>query len=494
MMEEISTRKMMQSLKKAAPLPVLFFRRNSQPSACLLNILLLVFAFFSFTSCTPKTARVALPLDAPEAFSRSGDIEAPQRWWTAFEDQELNTMVSYALDSNFNLMTAWQRFRAAEAVVDRESSYLLPDIEASLQGATNYPQPDFVGGENLRFGLSTAYELDLWGRISSRIDAERYRAEASFFDYQAAAISLSAEITRTWYQLIAAWQQLEVVEEQLETNEKILSLIRARFGSGQIRGVDILRQQQLLESSREQKILIEANIQTLEHQLAVLLGIPPQNEPSYFPDTLPALPPLPETGIPAELVQRRPDVQEAFFLLKAADREVAAAISDQYPRFAISGGISVRANNAQDLFQDWAYSLAGNLLAPLFYGGRLSAEVDRTEAVKEQLLYEYGQRVLVAFQEVEDALVLERKQAERIAVLAEQLQLAEKTYGQLRIEYFNGLREYLDVLTALNQEQQLRRNLISARLNLLEYRIALYRALAGGFDTERTIEEEPEEG
>lgn len=458
----------------------IFYIRHST----ILAALLLSYAFLFLTGCTPRVSRDSLPLDPPEAFSYSGQQQAPERWWTAFEDQKLDRVVSQALDSNFNLMVAWQRFQAAGAVAEREASFLLPDVEASLQSGLNHPQPDFVGGENLRFGLSSVYELDLWGRIRSRVEAERYRAEASFFDYQAAGISLSAEVARSWYQLMAAWQQLQIIEEQIATNEKILRLIRARFGSGQIRGVDILRQKRLLESTREQKIVAEARIRTLENQLAVLTGRLPQEEVAYTPLSLPELPPLPQTGVPAALVRRRPDVQVAFLLLQAADQEVASAISSQYPRFTISGSVSVRANTVEALFQDWAYSLIGNLTAPLFYGGRLRAEVDRTEAVKQQRLFEWGQTVLVAFQEVEDALILERKQQEAIAVLEEQLLLAEQVYLQLRVEYFNGMADYLDVLIALDQEQQLRRNLVSAKLNLLEYRIALYRALAGGLEEE----------
>ncbi|WP_017732182.1 TolC family protein [Nafulsella turpanensis] len=490
-MEEHSTPKKKQNIP-ADNQAFTFLHHPSFPACSASRLLLPVFFLLSLIACTPETSKVALPLEPPEAFSLSGESEAPERWWRTFNDPELNTMLSHALDSNFSLMIAWQRFKAAEAVVDRESSYLFPDIEASLQGGTSYPQPDFVGGENIRFGLSSAYEADIWGRIRARIEAEEFRAEASFFDYRAAAVSLSAEVAQTWYQLLATWQQLEIVERQIETNEKILELIRARFGSGMVRGVDILRQEQLLEAGREQLILLESRIEVLEHQLTVLLGLPPTDEMDYLPDTLPALPPLPATGIPAELIQRRPDVQVAFLLLKAADREVAAAISDQYPRFSISGAVSARANSAEALFQDWAYSLAGNLLAPLFYGGRLSAEVERSRAVKEQLLYEYGQTVLFALQEVEDALVLERKQQERIEVLIEQLELAEQTYEQLQIEYFNGLRDYLDVLTALDQEQELRRNLVSAKLALIEYRIALYQALSGGFETEREPEDEPD--
>ena len=488
-MKDHPIRKRRQAKLIADQLPA-HFPPSSSPATFF--ILLLCSLLLILAACTPKTSKVALPLDPPEAFSLSGDVAAPERWWTAFEDTTLNSMVSHAIDSNFSLKIAWQRFEAAEAIVDRESSYLFPDIEASLQGGTSYPQPDFVGGENLRFGLSSAYEADIWGRFRSRIEAEEFRAEASFYDYRAAAVSLSAEISQIWYQLLANWQQLIIVEQQIETNEKILDLIRARFGSGMVRGVDILRQEQLVEAGREQLILLESRVEVLEHQLAVLLGLPPEYELDYLPDSLPALPPLPATGIPAELVQRRPDVQVAFLLLKAADREVAAAISDQYPRFSISGDISARANSAEALFQDWAYSLAGNLLAPLFYGGRLRAEVERSKAVKEQLLYEYGQTVLFALQEVEDALVLERKQRERIAVLKKQLSLAEQTYEQLQIEYFNGLRDYLDILTALDQEQQLRHDLVEAKLELLEYRIALYEALAGGFETERELEEELE--
>ena len=106
--------------------------------------------------------------------------------------------------------------------------------------------------------------------------------------------------------------------------------------------------------------------------------------------------------------------------------------------------------------------------------------------MKDQLLYEYGQTVLIAFREVEDALVQERQQQERLRVLQEQVTLAQQTYRQLRIEYFNGLSDYLAVLTATNQEQQLQRDLLSAQLTLLEYRIDLYRALAGGFSSEET--------
>jgi len=450
-----------------------------------LSIILLTAAAVLFDCCAPKVTDSILPLDPPERFSNTGQQELPQKWWTSFEDESLNDLVQIALDSNFNLLAAWQRFQAAQALADRESSFLLPDVEAFFTAGRSIPEPDFRGGENQQIGMSANYEVDLWGRIRSQVQAERYRTDATQADYRAAAISLSAEITRAWYQLMAARRQQDLAQQQVETNENILKLIVARFGSGQIRGVDILRQKQLVEATRGQLISVESQIQVLENQMAVLIGEPPQEAIIYSPDTLPALPPLPATGIPVELIRRRPDVQSAFFRLQAADRELASAISARYPRLSINLSASARSNELDDVFRNWAYSLGGNLVAPLFYGGRISAEINRTEAVKQQLLYEYGQTVLVALQEVEDALIQEQKQLERIEVLREQVKLAQQAYQQLRVEYLNGLSDYLAVLAAANQEQQLQRDLISAKLDLIDFRVGLYRALAGGIDAGR---------
>ena len=450
---------------------------------------LVIFALFgvaliSFSACTPQTKSVSVPVDTTRAFSEGGNAVVSDRWWDAFENERLSKLVDSALSTNFGLQNTWQRLRAAQAVVERESSSFFPTLDASAGGELSQYQTEFVQNQQLRLGLSSSYEVDLWGRIRSRVEASRYRARATRADYQTAALSLAAEVSRTWFQLSEAQRQLEVVRAQVATNEKVLSLLKARFGRGQIRSVDILRQQQLLEATREQETAAEARLQSLKHQLAVLLGQPPQQEVEVSTDSLPGLPALPETGLPTQLVRRRPDIRSAFNRLQAADREVAAAISNRYPRLSITASASTAADNANQLFQDWARSVAGNLLAPLFYGGQLQAEVDRTQAVKQQRLYEYGQTVLTAFREVENALMREKKQKETIQSIRRQLSLARQAYEQLRLEYFNGMSGYLDVLTALEEMQQLRRDLLTAQRRLLEYRVSLYRSLAGGVEME----------
>ncbi|MFA0964524.1 efflux transporter outer membrane subunit [Roseivirga sp. BDSF3-8] len=444
---------------------------------------------FIIAACAPKPVQKDVPAEVPEAFSLSGEATMPDRWWQAFGDQRLNALVDTSLQDNLNLLTAYARLEAAEAVVRRESSSLFPQVDAGAQGGISRPEPDFVGGENVRLGFNAAYELDLWGRIRASRDAEIYRARATLQDFRTASLSLTAEVVRTWFQLQAAWTQLRLAEDQIANNEKILELIAARFRSGMVRGVDLLRQRQLLESTRDLAVRAESRVAVLEHRLAILLGRPPRQPIAYEPDTLPSPPPLPETGLPAELVTRRPDIRQAYAQLQAADRDVAVAVTAQYPRFTITTSLQARSNNFENLFNNWAYSLGGNLLAPLFYGGRLSAEVDRTEAVMNQQLNQYGQAVLVAFREVEDALVQEQKQKERIEIILKQVELSRRAYEQLQVEYIYGFSDYLDVLTAQNTEQQLRRDLVEARLALLEFRIALYRALAGGFETRIESEE-----
>ena len=419
----------------------------------------------------------------PEAFSNSGSLGVPDRWWTVFQDAQLNALVDRALESNFNLRTAWQRLREARAIVARESASMFPDLEGVSNGEVSGGESG--SEERLRLGLASSYEVDLWGRIRSSVEAEQYRANATRADYQAAALTLSAEVALAWYRLVEARGQLELLQEQIDANQKTLRLLRSRFANGQVRAVDVIRQRQLLESTREQKSVIRSRLQVLQHQLAVLLGRPPQTEVPSAREDLPDIPAFPDTGIPAQLVRRRPDVKSAYHRLQAADRELAAAISNQYPRLNLTASLSTVSESASHLFEAWARSFSGDLTAPLLDAGRRAAEVDRTEARRKLRLLEYGQAVLSAFQEVEDALVQEKGQIDRIRSLERQVRLAEESSEQLRSEYYNGAADFIDVLTALTEEQQLRRDLLEARLLRLEYRIGLYRSLAGGFPIDR---------
>ncbi|WP_245583703.1 efflux transporter outer membrane subunit [Salinimicrobium xinjiangense] len=442
----------------------------------------MILLFTVFPSCTPKLSPVEIPVEEPQNFSNSGEDLLPDKWWTSFNDPVLDSLVKKGLEENLSLAGNLEAYYAALARVQRENSSLFPQVDVFSGITSRKAQTDFSEDFEYRTGFSASYEIDLWGRIRAGIQAEKYTADAIFRDYQAAAMTISAEIATTWYQLVTARRQLELIDEQIQTNEDIVKLIRARFAGGQIRAVDILRQEQLLESTRNQKIIYETDLGILENRLAILLGRPPQNIENFEQGILPPLPSPPATGLPMELVRRRPDIQRDYNLLLAADRDMAFAVRSKFPVISLEATGQFRAGNFDNLFENWAYTLAGNLFTPLFYGGRLSAEVDHARAVKNQRLYEYGQTVLLAFQEVENSLLRERKQAERLVVLERQLDLAQKTSRQLRISFLNGMSNYLDVLLALDQQQQLERELLERKQEQLEIRIGLYRALAGAFE------------
>lgn len=429
---------------------------------------------------TPDVPR-ELPCRSLLPFSPSGEIDMPDRWWTAFGDPALDRQVDEALGGSFTLAIALQRLRAARALERREASDLFLFVNGFIDIDSNFgPGRDRA---SVAWGLDAAYEVDLWGRIQSRVEAERLRADATHADYHAVALTLAAEVARTWFSLIEVHAQLELLGEQVETNRTGLKAQELRFGRGFVRSADVLRQRQLVESTLEQEVVARARIEVLEHQLAVLLGQLPQTA-SFAPGAeLPPLPPLPYAGLPSELLIRRPDVRRDYLAFVAADRDLASAISAQYPRINLTGSVFNLAESPETLFRDWFVSIAGQMIAPLLDGGQRRAEVDRTNAVVGQRFYEYGQTMLNAFREVEDSLALERYQVERLERLDAQVHLAQQAAGQLRDQYLIGDADYLDVLSAIQSQQRLQRELLSARLDLVLIRIGLYLALAGDFDT-----------
>ncbi len=441
---------------------------------------LVVWLLVGLAGCANRGVTPDLSLQALAPFSSSGQVEMPDRWWTAFDDPSLNRYVEQSLGGNFTLATALDRLRAARALVRREASDLFPDVDGIISTDTALGKgPDRT---SIAWGLDAAYQVDLWGQIQSRVEAEQFRADATEADYHAVALSLAAEVARTWFALIESHAQLALLDQQIETNRTGLKAQELRFGRGFVRSADVLRQRQLVESTLQQAVVVQGRIEVLEHQFAVLLGQLPQ-EARYEPGAdLPGLPPLPDAGLPSELLMRRPDVRRDYLALMAADSDLASAISAQYPRISLTGSAINFAEHPETLFRDWFVSLGSQLIAPLLDGGQRRAEVDRTAALVGQRFNEYQQTMLNAFREVEDSLALERYQIQQIDRLNAQVSLAQQASDQLVRQYFIGEADYLDVLSSIQAEQRLQRESLSARLELILIRIGLYLALAGDFD------------
>lgn len=442
---------------------------------------LLTGLLLGFWGCAKHEPIVTLPIPSASPFSSSGQVEMPELWWSEFDDSALNDQIGRSLGGSYTLDAAVARLRAAQALARREASDFWPDVNG-FGDFESFLRTDGPNESVLALGLDMTYPVDLWGQIESRVDAERLRSSATQKDYQTVALALAAEIAGTWFSLIEARAQLELLNEQLETNLKGLEYQEAQFAVRQNLAADVLRQRQLVESTREQLVVAQARVDVLEHQLAVLEGRSPQDASYVTGNELPALPPLPDTGLPSELLMRRPDVRRDFLALAAADRDLAAAVSDQYPRLSLTASVVTATEHPENLFREWVASIGSQMIAPLIDGGQRRAEVDRRNALVRQRFDEYCQTVLVAYQEVEDALTREHYQLARLERLNAQLELARRTSPQLLEYNITGEADYLDYLSAVTAEQRLQRETLSARLDLVLNRIALYLALAGDFE------------
>ena len=347
-------------------------------------------------------------VDAPKAFSDSGTGAPVDDWWTRFGDPRLDRHVERALESNRELESIWHAFREAAAVARGAGAAQRPMLDLFLDGTT-IRSTEGSDVEQTAVGAALAYEVDLWGRLEADRRADVLEAWASLDDYHTAVVSLTAEVARTWYRLLEAELQVAVLDDQIVANEKILSLIEPRVAAQQLRSVDLLRQETLIESRREARIEAETDAQVLRNQLAVLTGRPPGGTEADEDPALADLPPLP--------ADRRPDRERA----PAPRRE-----GGRLPRHGGRPGARRRparplpapepggqtAGSAAGIFEGFVTRFAGGLLAPCSTEDAGPPRSTAPARNRDRLRAEYAQTILVAFREVEDALVDREPRAE----------------------------------------------------------------------------------
>jgi NodT family efflux transporter outer membrane factor (OMF) lipoprotein len=440
------------------------------------------------SGCSSSKKRAFEPgFELPPEFSAHGVEHIPEHWWESFNDTQLNAIIEETLANNFTIRAAWDRLTQAEQTAIKSGAALFPSAtyQAGAEGLRRRSSGNTTYSSEYFAALGVGYEVDLWGRVRSSRQAAVLDAQAAQDNVSTAAITLTSAIAKTWYQLAEAIQQQEIITRQIETNEKILEVIKLQFRQAQVGAADVFSQEQLVQSSRGQLIQAEEDITLLDHQLSILMGKTPATGWSHQSIELVALEQLPQIDVPAVILQRRPDVISAYRAVQAADRRMATAIADQYPRISISANAETFGEKVSDLFDDWLGILAGNLTGPLFDAGLRKAEVRRTEAVVSEKLNDYNQTVLEALKETEDAIYQEHYQRQYVESLQKQLALAQNVYERTYQNYLKGQQDYIRVLTALVSMQRLEQNELTARRILIERRIDLCRSIASGWSMQR---------
>jgi len=446
----------------------------------------------------PNYERPAVELPAAWQGAPVGGAKATDdRWWALYADPVLDRLIEEALAGNQDLALAAARVDEARAVLRIVDSQFAPSVDATADAdrsrsseRSSMPLPPGTPLERTtyRAQLNVAYEVDLWGRLRRGSEAARANLLATQAAQQTVRITLTSEVARAYFGLIALDSQVEATRRSLELRSNGLELQKARHAAGMINDFTLKQLEAEVAASRAQLPALDANRNAQELALAVLVGRSPRAimEGAIARDADrggPAAPVVPE-GLPSDLLLRRPDVVEAEQRLIAANARIGEARALLFPRIGLTGYLGSESAALSDLFTGPAtiWQFAFGLAQPIFQGGRLFGEIEAVQARERQAVALYQKTLQEAFREVRTALFTQVRAREafeaegaRVAALTEALRLA-------RIRYANGLLSQLEVLDS-------ERNLLQAELNradaLRVQRAAVadvVRALGGGWE------------
>lgn len=445
-------------------------------------------AFFSLlllSGCalTPEFTRPAV--DTPAAFSAGGaETQVHADWWRQFGSAELDRLVTVALTENNDLRAALQRIEQSRAAAKIAGAALLPaaDISGDVSRARNNP----VSGptdNSTRIGLDAgvSYELDLFGRNRATVTAAKAGVDASRFDKAALDLVVAGDVAGTYFSILNTRERLAVADNNLANAREVLRIVQARLDAGAASGLELAQQQSAVASAEASRAAIVEALANAENALAVLLGKAPQTlrtaQTKLDGLTVPAIAP----GQPSTLLLRRPDIQQAEAALVAANANIGVARAAFFPTVSLGLGGGVSMAGFGDPASS-ALSLASNLAAPLFQGGRLQGGVEQATARQAELAENYRKTVLVAFQEVEDALAAVRAAEARETSFAAARAAAQTAYDLSRERFDRGAIDFQTVIDAQGTLLSAEDSHTQSRNARLSAAIRLYLALGGGWE------------
>lgn len=448
------------------------------------------------TTLDIKPAKTQVNPDIPAANSQNATSGATAKWvvtaasadlprtdWVnGFGDTALSALVNTALAKNTDIRASEARYRAALLRADVAGADLLPSVSASTGLSRREFGDDLIPGTTgLSAGVNASWEFDVWGRIRDGVDASTLEASASNADYAGARLAIAAQVTQTWFNLLEASLLTELSQRDVDTQSRALRLTTRRFDGGITDSSDVrlarssLANAEALQASRKQRL------SSLSRGLEVLLREYPSEALSSNLD-LPDLPPLTGVSGPAYVLRHRPDLLAAERRMTAAGLQVDVARKALLPRLSFDGGLNGSGNSISNFFDIDALiaNLAGNLVQPIFQGGRLKGNIAIQEEVLRQQLEAYTGTVLNAYLEVENALDAEKRLAEREAALTRSVNEAVKAEERLELRYTEGLASILQLLDSQSRRLNAESQLIGARKERLANRVRLHVALGGG--------------
>ncbi|HTU66097.1 MAG TPA: efflux transporter outer membrane subunit [Steroidobacteraceae bacterium] len=447
----------------------------------------------------PET-KAAAAFDNAEAATYSTDgvgTDAAQtnvaEFWTGFHDATLDTLVNDALVANHDLRIAITRVREARAL-RRDSAF---DLGPSIDAGGGYTKTRTAAvatlpgaareSEYYDAGFDAVWELDFFGRVRRGLEASNAELGAAEASARDAQVIVTAEVTRTYFELRGEQQQLDVARRNVANQKETLDLAQVRLDAGSGTEFDTARAQAQLSTTSGTIAPLEAAVARSIHRLSVLVGKEPGALRATLtpPQTLPALPGIVPVGDPAGLLRRRPDIRIAERELAADTARIGVAVADLFPRVTFTGNAGYVATERSGLGDSGSdtFTLAPGISWAIFDLGHVQARIGAARWRKEGSVLRYEQTVLKALEETENSLVTHARARERLVHDEEAVRASNTAAGLARVRYENGASDFLAVLDAeriqLQSEDQLARSRTEAATSL----IAVYKSLGGGWES-----------
>jgi NodT family efflux transporter outer membrane factor (OMF) lipoprotein len=436
-------------------------------------------------------------LDVPAGWSRLDESVQPMaradapgdlsQWWKNLSDPLLAELIDEALQASPDLRSARARLREARARRVVAGADRFPGVTAS-GSASRSRSSEEIGGATRNFfsaGFDASWELDVFGGVRRSVEAADADLESIRANLNDTQVSLLAEVALNYVDVRAFQTRLGIARDNLASQSETLQLTEWRAQAGLVSSQDVEQARSNREQTRAQIPSLETSLAEAEHRLDILLGKAPGTLHARLAAAadLPAVPEQVAVGIPADALRQRPDVRAAERRLAAETARVGVAQAARYPSFNLSGSIGLEALTLGALGNSGAAasSLLAGIGATIFDAGRLRAQVDIQDAVREQAQVAYEQTVLVALQDVEDALVSLARTRERGEALANAVESARNAAQLAQQRYGAGLIDFQSVLDTQRSVLSFEDSLASTRADGVLALIRLYKALGGGW-------------
>lgn len=436
--------------------------------------------------------------DAPAATAWNGAAQAsladtvPVRsgWWRAYQDPALDALVQRSLQHNFSLASAVASVAAARANAERAGAPLYPSltlngtfVRSHQRGNSNNSNGGSSSSSSQSQSLfaGAAYEIDFWGLNAANANSAQLLARATGFDRDTVALTLTASVVDTWFQIQSLRQRVALARTISDNAAKILALLQAQQDAGVATELQVQQQRNALATFQAAIPTLQQQLDQNVHLLATLVGAAPEGF-VVADATLGGIPvPQPRPNLPSSLLDTRPDIRSMEARLQAANYSVGAARAAFFPSIVLTadGGLSSR-SLSQFLSSPFT-SLATSLAAPIFEGGALRGQLRASEATAEKSVADYQQTVVSALQDVEDSLSAAAQQQQVEIADQAAADAARKAATLADAQYRFGTIDFLTVLDTQRTLYQSEDTLVQTRLARLQASVSLFRAFGGGF-------------